>query len=45
MLATDRKLDLEKYAHELATTFELATRKLDREACADCSNTPGRGTR
>lgn len=41
MLATDRKLDLEKYAHELATTFELATRKLDREACANGSNTPG----
>jgi AcrR family transcriptional regulator len=32
MLATDRKLDLEKYARELATTFELATRKLDKEA-------------
>lgn len=41
MLATDRKLDLEKYAHELATTFELATRKLDKEACANGSNTPG----
>ena len=41
MLATDRKLDLEKYAHELATTFELATRKLDQGACANGSNSPG----
>ena len=41
MLATDRKLDLEQYAHELATTFELATRKLDKEASANGSNPPG----
>jgi len=40
MLATDRKLHLEKYAHELATTFELATRKINNEAHAD-----DRGTR
>lgn len=32
MLAADRKLDLEDYARELATTFELATRKFDKEA-------------
>jgi len=41
MLATDRKRDLEQYAHELATTFELATRKLDKEASANGSNPPG----
>ena len=41
MLVADRKLDLEKYAHELATTFELATRKLDKEVCANGSNTTG----
>ena len=41
MLATDRKLDLEQYAHELATTFELATRKLDKEGSANGGNPPG----
>jgi TetR/AcrR family transcriptional regulator, fatty acid metabolism regulator protein len=32
MLATSRKLDLENYARELATMFELATRKFDKRA-------------
>jgi TetR/AcrR family transcriptional regulator, fatty acid metabolism regulator protein len=32
MLATDHKLDIEEYGRELATTFDLATRKLRQEA-------------
>ena len=31
MMVTDRKLDLDEYARELAKTFELATRKLTQE--------------
>jgi AcrR family transcriptional regulator len=41
MLASDRKLDLENYARELATTFELATRKRDKEANGNGSDPPG----
>jgi TetR/AcrR family fatty acid metabolism transcriptional regulator len=38
MLASERKLDFESFARELATTFELATRKPDKAAGANGSD-------